>query len=85
MEQKIYQSITAKLQFASRWVRCDKAFLTSQLAKFCASTGRSHWAALHHLMGYLAANTSFKLHYSACGSSGLDGFADADWGNSETR
>ena len=36
-------------------------------------------------MGYLAANTSFKLHYRAGGSSGLDGFADADWGNSESR
>ncbi len=31
------------------------------------------------------ANPSFKLHYRAGGSSGLDGYADADWGNSETR
>ena len=36
-------------------------------------------------MGYLMANPSFKLHYRAGGSSGLDGYADADWGNSETR
>ncbi len=28
---------------------------------------------------------SFKLHYRAGGSSGFDGFADEDWGNSETR
>ena len=36
-------------------------------------------------MGYLMANPSFKLHYRTGGSSGLDGYADADWGNSETR
>jgi hypothetical protein len=85
LEQKIYRSITAKLQFGSTWVRCDTAYPTSQLARFCASAGRSHWAALHHLMGYLSANPSFKLHFRAGGSSRLDGFADADWGNIETR
>ena len=84
LEQKIYRSITAKLLYAPTWVRCDTAFPTSQLARFCASAGRSHWAALHHLMGYLAVNTSFKLHYRASGSSGLDGFAYADWGNSKS-
>ena len=77
LEQKIYRSITAKLLYAPTWVRCDTAFPTSQLARFCASARRSHWAALHHLMEYLSANTSFKLHYRAGGSSGLDGFADA--------
>ena len=83
LEQKIYRSIKAKLQLASTWVRCNTAFPT--LARFCASAGRSHWAALHHLMGYLSANTSFKLHFRAGVSSGLDGFADADWGNSESN
>ena len=29
--------------------------------------------------------TSFKRHYRAVGSSGLDPFAHADWGKSETR
>jgi hypothetical protein len=38
--QKIYRSIMAKLQFASTWIRCDTAFATSQLARFCASAGR---------------------------------------------
>ena len=85
VEQKIVRSITAKLQFGSTWVRCDTSFTTAQLARFCASAGRLHWAALHHLMGYLMANPRFKLHYRAGGSSRLDGYADADWGNSETR
>ncbi len=83
LEQMFYRSIVAKVQFASSWVRCATTFTTSQLARFCASTGRSHWAVLHHLMGYLLANTSFKLYYRASGWSGLDGYADADWGNSE--
>jgi len=55
--QKIYRSIVAKLRFASSWVRCDTAFVTSQLARFCASAGPTHFAALEHLMGYLIGNT----------------------------
>ncbi len=46
-EQKVFWSITAKLQFASFWTRFDTAFTTSQLAWYCASAGpsqRSHWA-----------------------------------------
>ena len=35
-------------------------------------------------MGYLSANPSFNLHFRAGGSSGLDDFVDADWGNSES-
>jgi hypothetical protein len=84
-DQKIYRSLVAKLQFASTWVRCDTAFATSQLAQFYASAGPSHWAALHQLFCYLAGNPSFKLHYSRCCASGLDGFANSDCGNSECR
>jgi hypothetical protein len=36
-------------------------------------------------MGYLVANKSFKLHYRIGGRAGLDGYADADWGNSSCR
>ena len=35
LEQKIFRSITAKLQFGSMWVQCDTSFTTSQLARFC--------------------------------------------------
>ena len=54
--QKVIRSFAAKLQFAASWVLCDVAFTASQLARFCASAGPSHWAALHHVMGYLEAN-----------------------------
>ena len=66
-------------------MRCDISFPASQLARFCASAGPSQWAALHHLMGYLEANPSFKLSYRRGGRRGLDGFADSDWGNSVSR
>ena len=64
---------------------CDIAFIASQFARFCASAGPSHWAALHREIGYLEANPSFKLTYQRGGSDGLGGFADSDWGNSITR
>jgi hypothetical protein len=85
VKQKVYRSFVAKLQFAAPWIRCDIAFTASQLARFCASAGPSHWAALHHVMGYLEENPSFKLTYQKGGSEGLDGFADSDWGNSVSR
>ncbi len=53
-KQKFYCSFVAKLQFAATWVRFDITFAVSQLARFCASAGSSHWAALHHLMEYFA-------------------------------
>ncbi len=46
---------------AATWVRFDLSFAVAQLARFCASVGKSHWAALHHLMEYLQAQQSFKL------------------------
>jgi hypothetical protein len=48
-EQKIYRSFVAKIQFVANWVRHDVSFAASQLARFCASAGVSHWAALHHV------------------------------------
>jgi hypothetical protein len=85
-EQKMYRSFVAKLQFAASWIRCDLAFIASQLARFCPSAhdsaGPMQRAALHHVMGYLEANPSFKLTYCRGETSGLDGFADSDWGNS---
>ncbi len=68
-----------------KYNRYDVSFAASQLARFCASAGVSHWAALHHMMGYLNNNPSFKLVYRRRNYYGLDGFADSDWGNSESR
>ena len=50
VRQNLFRSSTAKLQFAETWARvqCDIAFTASQLARFCASAGPLHWAALHH-------------------------------------
>jgi hypothetical protein len=59
--QKFNSSFVAKLQLAATWVRFD--FAVSQLARFCASAGSSHWAALHHLMKYLADTPSFNITY----------------------
>ncbi len=59
----------------------------AQLARFCASAGKSHWAALHHLIEYLEAHQSFKLTYrkGSALSNGLTGFADSDWAMSLSR
>jgi hypothetical protein len=60
-EQKQNLSLVAKIQFVENWIRYNVYFASSQLAHFSASAGVSHWAALHHLMGCLHNNPSFKL------------------------
>jgi hypothetical protein len=86
-KQKYYRSFVAKLQFAASWIRFDTSYSVSTLARFCASAGPSHWAALHHLMEYLEGFPSFKLTYRRRSGvdDGLTGFADSDWGNSSSR
>ncbi len=87
-EQKVYRSFVAKTQFVANWIRYDIFFAASQLARFCASAC-VYWAALHHLMGYLHSNPSFKLLYQLHNQrgnyNGLDCYIDSDWGNSESR
>ena len=86
-KEKQYRSMVAKIQFAahSSWIRFDISYAAAQLARFCASAGPSHWAALTHLMGYLVHRPSFKLTYLKDSDGGLDGYTDSDWGNSLSR
>ncbi len=82
--QKYYLSFVAKLQFAASWVRFDISFAVAQppqLARFCASAGPSHWAALHHLMEYLDEFSSFKLTYRrrSALSNCLSGYCDSEF------
>jgi hypothetical protein len=85
--QAIYRSTVARLQYAATWVRFDISFTVAQLARFCASAGPTHWAALHHVMEYLVKTPSFKLTYRKKQKTltGLEGFCDSDWGNSSSR
>ena len=85
VKQKFYRMMVAKIQFLAHWVRFDIAYPAAQLARFCATAGQSHWAALTHLMGYLSYRPSLKLKYNREYVKGLDGFADSDWGNSASR
>ena len=75
----------AKVQFAAYWIRSDISYTASQLARFCASAGPSHWAALMHLIGYLIHRPSFKIVCKCYVVGGLDGYADSAWANSESR
>jgi hypothetical protein len=86
-KQKYYRLFIAKLQFAASWIRFDTSFAVSMLARFCATAGPSHWAALHHVMEYLEKLPKpQKITYRQRTrvNDGLSGFADSDWGNSSS-
>ena len=85
VKQKQFRSMLAKVQFAAYWIRFDISYPAAQLARFCASAGPSHWAALTHLIGYLIYRPSHQIMYRRDSEGGLDGYADADWGNSVSR
>lgn len=79
--------MVARLQYAATWVHFDISFTVAQLlvARLCASAGPTHWAALHHVIEYLAKHSSLKFGCRKITSTpkGLDGFcANADWVNS---
>jgi hypothetical protein len=88
-KQSVYQSMVARLQYAATWVHFDISFTVAQLlvARLCASAGPTHWAALHHVIEYLAKHSSLKFGCRKITSTpkGLDGFcANADWVNSSS-
>ncbi len=66
-KQKFYRSFVAKLQFAASWVCFHISYTVAQLARFCASAGSTHGAALHHLMEYLetGARSEFQADVSS--------------------
>jgi hypothetical protein len=78
VKQKQFRSMLAKVQFAAYWIRFDISYPAAQLARFCASAGPSHWAALTHLIGYLIYRSSHQIMYRRDSEGGLDGYADAD-------
>jgi hypothetical protein len=84
-KQSIHRLIVARLQYAATWVRLDISNTVAQLARFCASAGPKHWAALHHVrvIKYLSKHPSLKLEYRRITSTpkGLEGYCYADWGN----
>jgi hypothetical protein len=84
---KFYRSFVVKLQFAASWIRFETSFMVLQLARFCASAGAPQWAALHHLTEYLANPSIIRITYRRRRQTGdlLSGFADSDWGNSDSR
>ena len=95
-KQSLYRPMVANLQFAAKWVRFesfDIVFAVGQLARFCASAGPSHWAALHHIMKYLAKYPNFPSLFGLSQVSdyshrlgALDGYhCDSDLGNSSSR
>ena len=63
VKQKLFRSMVAKVQFAAYWTRFDISYPAAQLARFCASAGPSHWAALTHLIGYLIHWPSLNITY----------------------
>ncbi len=87
-KQKFYRSSVAKFQFAASRIRFDISSAVSQLARFCASAGSTHWVALHHLMEYVEGLPSFKITYRCRIKHNqylLSGYADSDWGNISRR
>ena len=60
-----YRSIVGSLMYLTGATRPDIGYAVHRLSRFVQSPGKAHWAALVHLLRYLAGTSTLGVHY--CG------------------
>jgi hypothetical protein len=70
------------LSYLSSATRLDIAHAVSQLSQFLGAPGILHWESFTHVLQYLAGTANHALVYARGSVSPLEGYTDADWGNS---
>ena len=87
VNQVQFQSAVGSLLYPSIMVtRPDIPYAVSNMAKFCGSPSKQHWAAVKRIMRYLKGTLSLGLLYRKDGSSDCIEYYDADWaGDTDDR
>lgn len=92
MAQVPYVAAVGALHYLARATRPDISHAVGQVARFMASPGPLHWAAVLRIWGYLRRTKDIALHVRGgkmgvhARAGGLSGFSDSDWaGCQESR
>jgi hypothetical protein len=82
-----YTAVVGKCMYLATCSRPDIAYTVRELARFMASYGTAHVAAVKHLLRYLRGTTSYGITLG--GSDTLHplfkALTDSDWGMGDTR
>jgi hypothetical protein len=80
----LYQSFIGSLNYLALGIRPDLSYAVNYLARFSSNPNETHWAALSHLIQYLATNSDKKLKLQVTSDSVVT-WSDANWGGEFQR
>jgi hypothetical protein len=80
----LYQSFIGSLNYLALGTRPDLSYAVNYLARFSSNPNETHWAALSHLIQYLATNKDKRLKLEVTADS-LVTWSDANWGGEFQR
>jgi hypothetical protein len=84
VEPTLYQSFIGSINYLALGTRPDLSFAVNYLARFSANPNETHWAALKHLIQYIATTRDKRLHLQESDNQ-LITWTDANWGGEFQR
>jgi hypothetical protein len=80
----LYQSFIGSINYLALGTRPDLSFAVNYLARFSANPNETHWAALKHLLQYIATTRDKRLRLTPTEDS-LVTWSDTNWGGEFQR
>ncbi|KAI7962338.1 hypothetical protein MJO28_000432 [Puccinia striiformis f. sp. tritici] len=80
----LYQSFIGSINYLALGTRPDLSFAVNYLARFSANPNETHWAALKHLLQYIATTRNKRLRLQVTDDK-LINWTDANWGGEFQR
>jgi hypothetical protein len=68
--------------YAALGTRPDIAYAVTALSQYLQNPGWTHWEEVKRVLRYLKGTKNYELKFGR-NTEGLEGFVDANWGNSE--
>ncbi|KAI7940030.1 hypothetical protein MJO28_013682 [Puccinia striiformis f. sp. tritici] len=84
VEPTLYQSFIGSINYMALGTRPDLSYAVNYLARFSANPNETHWAALKHLIQYIATTRTKRLRLQVTNDQLID-WTDANWGGEFQR
>ena len=79
MQKVPYREAIGSLMYAAIGTRPDITYAVTALSQYLQDPGRAHWEQAKRVIRYLKGTRDLELRFGPSG--GVEGFADASWGN----
>ncbi|KAI7944951.1 hypothetical protein MJO28_010646 [Puccinia striiformis f. sp. tritici] len=84
VDPTLYQSFIGSINYMALGTRPDLSYAVNYLARFSANPNETHWAALRHLIQYIATTRTKQLRLQVTNNQ-LINWTDANWGGEFQR